>query len=85
MQFHLNFGLLLPDYKGYQKDVKLLIEFLNCLNPFSDNSSLRSISTGVETSSNVNVYGKGNWITLGVKSTVKVDRENIQVDPQLVF
>ena len=91
------------------KDTLAVVQYLQERNPFSNDTSLRNISTGVHANPTFNVATahtvgsailksvegktsdehtfrrKDQVVTLGTKSSIKIDGEEVQVDPQLLF
>ena len=90
-------------------DTLAVVEYLQERNPFSNDPSLRNITTGVHDHPTFNVdtahtvgsailksvegkpsdehtfRRKDQVVTLGTKSSIKIDGEEVQVDPQLLF
>ncbi|VDI39228.1 Hypothetical predicted protein [Mytilus galloprovincialis] len=95
--------------KRDREDIMSILTFMKERSPFTGDSSLRNIETGVTADSSVNVDNskdvgtaiieslvgqnvidytfkkKNQVITLNSKTSIKVDGELIQVDPQLLF
>ena len=95
--------------KRDEKDTRALLLFLQERDPFANDTSLRSIATGVVAESTVNAdcakeagniilakmvsknpvdfifKKKDQAVAQSTKSTVKIQGESIQVDPQLLF
>ena len=91
------------------KDTLAVVQYLQERNPFSNDTSLRNIATGVHAHPTFNVdtahtvgsailksmegktsdehtfRRKDQAVTLGTKSSILIDGEEVQIDPQLLF
>ena len=91
------------------RDTLAAVQYIQEINPFSPDPTLRNIATGVHTHTTVNVITaknvgtkilqsmdgktaaeytfkkKDQVVTFNTKSSVKIDGDEVQVDPQLLF